>query len=123
MLRLSSVVGLGILMLALVVGVGISGDTKKDAGDVKKDKETTTKKPMLPQGWKALKLTAEQKKTVYSVMSEYRLKIEGLRKQIADLEAQERAAMLKVLTDDQKALLLKGLTGESTKEKVDKDKK
>jgi hypothetical protein len=103
--------GLGILGLTLVVGVGVSGD--------KKDKDTPKEKtPSLPPGWKALKLSKDQLAKVHGIMGDYKSKIDELQKKIGDLKAQEKADMVKVLTDDQKAQYLKGLTGEDTKDKA-----
>jgi hypothetical protein len=104
--KAARLVGLGILGLALAVGVGTSGDAKKD-----KDKEKV--KHAIPAGWKALKLTPDQKKAVYAVQDEFYPKISDARKKLADLEMAERAAMVKILTDDQKAQLI----GEEKKDK------
>ena len=108
MYRLTRLMGLGILGLTLVVGVGVSGD-KKDP------KEKT---PSLPPGWKALKLSKDQLAKVHGIMGDYKGKIDELQKKIVDLKAQEKADMIKVLNDDQKAQYLKGLTGEDTKDKA-----
>jgi Spy/CpxP family protein refolding chaperone len=107
--------GLGILGIALVVGVGVSGDTKKDK-DASKDKVTHR----TPTGWKNLKLSPDQKKKVYAVQDEYAPKIADLRAKIAELESQEMAEMVKVLTPEQKAQLTKALLGDE-KEKTVKD--
>jgi hypothetical protein len=109
MSQLLRAMGLGVLMLALVVGVGISGDTKKD--------KDTGKKAGIPTGWKALKLSKEQHDKVVTIAMDYRARIAVLEKQIDDLKAQQRVEQVKVLTSDQKAMLLKGLTGE-TKDKA-----
>jgi hypothetical protein len=116
MSQLARLMGLGLLGLALVVGVGTSGD--------KKDKDTGKgKTPNLPPGWKALMLSKDQTTKVHGIMADYKDKIDELNKKVGELKAQERADMIKVLTDEQKALYLKGLTGEDSKEKkVDKDK-
>lgn len=114
MSQLVRALGLGILMLALLVGAGISGDAKKDNG--------TTKKVGIPTGWKALNLTKEQREKVIAIAMDYRGKIAALQKQIDDLKAQERAEQVKLLTDAQKAILLKGLTGESKEKPKTSDK-
>jgi Spy/CpxP family protein refolding chaperone len=126
MSHLIRVIGLGILAIALVAGVGISGDTKKD-----KDKEKDTPKDKVthktPAGWKILKLTGDQKKKVYAIQDDYGIKINDLKAKIRDLETQEMADMVKVLTAEQKAQLTKALIGEEKdkiepKDKADKDK-
>jgi hypothetical protein len=96
---------LAILGLALVVGASDSGDTKKDTG----------KKGTIPAGWKGLKLSKDQHDKVVGLSADYGVKIAALQKQIDDLKVQLRAEQVKVLTDDQKAILLKGLTGEDKK--------
>jgi hypothetical protein len=117
--RLTKLMGLGILGLTLIVGAGISGDAKKD-----KDKEPTKgKTPNLPAGLsKTVKLSKDQIAKIHSIQIEYRDKIDELDKKIKELKAQEKAEWIKVLTDDQRALYLKGLIGEDAKDKSDKDK-
>lgn len=113
MKRLLAVVCLGLLSLALAASSGVSGDKEK--------KGEGKFKGMLPAGWKALKLDASQKEKIYEVQRMYRGKIEALEEQIAELKAQEKAAMFKMLTEDQRALLRKVLTGDDGKEKTVKD--
>jgi hypothetical protein len=108
--------GLGILGIVLVVGVGISGDTKKD-------KDTGKKTSPLPPGWKGLMLSKEQRVKLEEVRSGYRSRISALEQQITELKAQEKADMFKVLNEDQKAILLKGLTGETKDKAPTADKK
>lgn len=125
MLRLSSMMGLCILGLALLVGAGYSGDAKKPGGKFR---------GMLPPGWKSLKLTAAQKQEVYAVQHSYDAKYDELKKKIEELKAQERAEMVRVLTEEQRAQLVKLQIGDlprsapkdAKKEKAppgDKDKK
>jgi hypothetical protein len=115
MQRLTRLMGLGILGLALVVGTGFSGDTKKD-GDKKE------KAPNLPPGWKALMLSKDQLAKVHGIMGDYKGKIVVLQRKIDDLKSAEKSDMIKVLTDEQKALYLKNLTGDDGKDKGGKDK-
>jgi hypothetical protein len=109
MQRLTRLMGLGILGIALMVGAGSSGETKKP------------KNPNLPPGWKALMLSKDQLAKVYGIMGDHKAKIADLQKKIDALKAAEKSEMIKVLTDDQKALYLKNLTGDDGKDKV-KDK-
>jgi hypothetical protein len=116
MQRLTRLMGLGILGLALVVGTGFSGDTKKD-------KDTKEKAPNLPPGWKALMLSKDQLVKVHGIMGDYNGKIVALQRKIDELKSAEKSDMIKVLTDEQKALYLKNLTGDDGKDKAkDKDK-
>ncbi len=119
MQRLTRLMGLGILGLALIVGVGTSGDAKKD-----KDKEPTKEKtPNLPTGLKALKLSKDQIAKIHTIQIDYRDKIGELKKKIKELESQEKADWIKVLTDEQRAQYLKGLIGDDGKDKAkDKEK-
>ena len=112
MSKLMRLLGLGILGVILVVGVGISGDTKKD--------KDTGKKSILPPGWKGLMLSKDQRTKLDEVRGGYRVKIAALEKQIGDLKAAEKADMYKILNEEQKAILLKGLTGDN-KDKATKD--
>jgi hypothetical protein len=100
MRRLCLAAGLCVLALALVAGVGTSGEKK--AGKFK---------GMLPPGWKSLNLSKDQVSKIYAVQGEFRAKSDELKKQLDDLKAQERSTLLKILTADQKAKLI----GESPK--------
>lgn len=110
MARLSAALVFGFLSIVLVAGSGFSGD---------KEKKVDGKfKGMLPAGWKALELTAEQKSKVYSIQKMYKSKVSALEDQITELKSQERSDMFKVLTDEQKTLLRKLTTGEEPKGKT-----
>ena len=108
MRRLAMLIGFGILGIALTVGVGASQDARKETGG-------KAKMNMLPQGWKSLKLSAEQKKKVYDIQNKYRTKIDALEEEIEKLRNQSRTEMATVLTDDQKATLRRLTTGEESK--------
>ena len=92
-----------LLGLVLLVGSGSGGEKKE-----------TKAKGMLPAGWKALNLTAEQKAAVYKVQADYKTRVMDLEKKINELKAEERKEMAKVLTAEQKSLLAKIATGEDT---------
>jgi hypothetical protein len=96
---------LGVFGLAamLLVGNGYSQD-KKD--DTKKD-DTTAKAGTLPTGWKKLGLNVDQEKKIKSIRGMYATKIDDLKKQIEKLKDEDLAECVKLLTDDQKALLKK----------------
>ncbi len=118
MYRLSALVGMAFLGAALVVGVGVSQD--------KKDKKV---KGILPPGWKKLELDKAQIQKIYEVQTKFRAKIKSLEDQLKELKTEERAEMVKVLTDEQKELLRKLTIGEPKdkkkppeKDKTDKDK-
>jgi Spy/CpxP family protein refolding chaperone len=77
---------------------------------VGQDRQPATETPskmrgQLPQGWGKLGLSDEQRQKIYSVQGKYRDKIDALRKQIRDLQDQEKKDMEAVLTDAQKKTL------------------
>ena len=117
MRRLFAALSISLVGLILVT-------TGADSGDKEKDKEKEKKfKGMLPPGWKALKLEKDQITKIYAVQKMYRGKLQDLEDQITALKAMERTEMVKVLTDDQKALLRKLTTGDEVKEKkIEKEK-
>src|SRR5436189_791967 len=95
MQRVSVLVGSVFLALAFVAGVGTSQD--------KKDKV----KGQLPPGWKKLELSKDQITKIYDVQGKYKAKIKGLQDLIAELQTEERAAMVNVRTERQKEILRK----------------
>lgn len=109
-MRLVALAGLCCLSLALVVGSGQGGGDKKEAKDAKA-------KGFLPQGWKALNLSAAQKEAIYKLQAEYKAKYDELKATEAKLKTQERADLVKVLSDEQKDALRKLVVGEDTKKK------
>jgi hypothetical protein len=59
----------------------------------------------LPQNWSKLGLSDEQKRRVYGIQAEFRVKVDELKQQIDDLKKKETQEMFKILTDAQKARL------------------
>src|SRR5437660_338077 len=98
MLRLSSVVGMAVLGMAMLVGTGASQDAKKDP---------TKTKAYLPPGWKELGLSKEQSFEISKIHATYKSKIKALEEQIKDAKAHERQEMVKLLSEDQKDKLQK----------------
>jgi Spy/CpxP family protein refolding chaperone len=99
MFRFSTLVGIGIACLALVISV--------DAGGGGKEKDKGEPKGMLPQGFKDLKVTNDQKKKIYAIQADYKAKIADLEKKIVELKSQSSADVFKVLTPEQQALYFK----------------
>jgi len=97
---------IGVLAVALIAGGGLLGQDKKEAKD-----PPTKFKGFLPPNWGKLGLTDSQKQAVYKTQTEYKQKIDSLKAQIAKLQEEERAEMLKVLTPEQKKRLAELLTG------------
>ncbi len=108
MSRLSAFFGLGILGLALLVGVGASQDTKKEPGKAK---------GILPPGFKDLELTLDQKAKIYSIQADFKAKLAELESKIKSLRKQENQDIFKVLSDDQREKYMKAKGLESTKSK------
>lgn len=111
MRRAFSLVVVALAGAVLLVGTGMSQDTRKVKG-------------MLPAGWKALELSPAQKEKVYTIQSTYRDKIAALEKQLDDIKAAQSAEMVSVLTDAQKEklrrFLLGGLDGKDLEKKSEK---
>jgi hypothetical protein len=79
-------------------------------------------KGTLPANFKKIGLSAEQKTNIYKIQAVYGAKIDALTQKIAELKADERAEIDKVLTDAQKQMLRDLRTGDIAKPK-DPEKK
>jgi len=105
-----------LLSLALIfVIVSVVLAQEKDAP--KKDKPTEPDKKykgFLPANFKKLGLTDAQVQAIYKLQTEYREKIDNLKKQIDSLKAAEKAAIEKVLTEVQLKRLKEIRSGEKT---------
>ena len=111
------------LMAFAVFGGWLMGDDPKKPDDTKPEPPEVTH--TLPQGWKALGLTDEQKKKVYALEDEYAPKINDLKKQIEKLQMEERSKKYAVLSDEQKKRLKEILESKSgiPEEKKPEEKK
>ena len=90
-----------VLITALVLGGWSVGQDKKND-----KKEPAVKlKGQLPPNWRKLGLSEEQVQKVYRIQADYDAKISALEAQIKQLKTEERAELMKVLTDAQKARL------------------
>ncbi|HXG08607.1 MAG TPA: hypothetical protein VNK04_02365 [Gemmataceae bacterium] len=90
-----------VLIIALVLGGWSVGQDKKND-----KKEPAVKlKGQLPPNWRKLGLSEEQVQKVYRIQADYDAKISALEAQIKQLKTEERAELMKVLTDAQKARL------------------
>ena len=85
----------------------LAQDAKKDSPPSKDDSKVVvvTKHP-LPQHYKQLGLSDEQKKQLARVQTDFGMKIDELQAQINKLKQEEKQAMEKLLTDAQRAQLL-----------------
>jgi hypothetical protein len=99
-----NLIGLGLLTIVVIGSVGTAGDTKKEADA-----------PKLPKLWDKLDLTKEQMDKSFAVLKEYKPKMKAAEQHLAKVRESEHAEMIAVLTDSQKAQLLKILTENPTK--------
>ena len=117
MFRLSAMTGCVLVLVALLVGTGQSGDTKKDP----------PKKVQIPAGWKKLGLSDDQRKKVLATRTMFAAKIEALRAQIDQAKKDEQVELIKILTEDQKEMLRKAAAAKvpppETKKPADDKKK
>src|ERR1700753_2083131 len=94
------------LGIGLILGGWLQGQDKKEPPETKKTGDVKVDEPkakgQLPAGWKKLGLTDEQVQSVYKTQSAYNGKIDGLKQKIADLKAEEKAELEKILTKAQK---------------------
>src|SRR5262245_45087230 len=116
MLRLSTVLGFGILGVALLVSSGTSQDKK----------EPTKIKGQIPAGWKNLQLSKDQITKIQGIDAKFKAKVRELEDQIKELRVQERSEMVKLLTAEQRDMLRKLTVGDDEpadkKDKAVKDK-
>ena len=103
-MRLTALLGVGVLGVAFLVG-------SSEGGGAKKEKDTKAK-GFLPQGWKDLSLTAAQKEKIYEIQTKYKAKHEDLKDQEKKLKQEEKSDLVKTLTDEQKETLKKNALGE-----------
>jgi Spy/CpxP family protein refolding chaperone len=111
MVRLSGFVGM--LVLILLVGGGLSGQDK--SGSDKKDTPGKAR-GTLPQYWKQLGLSEEQRQKIYATQNKYQVQIDQLSQQIQELRKHRQSELEKILTDEQKARLRKILADRGPKE-------
>jgi Spy/CpxP family protein refolding chaperone len=86
------------------------------------DNKEAPRKGQLPQNWAKLGLSEEQKSKVYTIQSDYKAKIDVLKKQLAELQKMERLALEEVLTDGQKTRLKELILDKVPGAKPDKPK-
>jgi hypothetical protein len=93
-----------ILSLTAFVLLGglLMGDDPKKPADTKPDTTPPKTNHTLPADWKKLGLSDDQKKKIYAIEDDYGPKIAALKKQIEDLQNDEKAKRYAVLSDEQK---------------------
>jgi hypothetical protein len=91
---------LSVALVLMLVGIAPSQD--KDAPKKDTPGQPDKKyKGVLPANFKKLGLTDAQVQNIYKIQSEYRSKIDDLKKQIDTLKAAEKSEVEKVLSDVQ----------------------
>ena len=83
-------------------------DAKKTDAAKKEDaKKSACKKPRgrLPNFYAKLGISSKQRTAIYGIQSEYKSKIDELKKQIATLETEQKSKVEAVLSDAQKKRL------------------
>ncbi len=116
----------GVLALAFFLGTAgsVSAQDKeksKSGSSSTKEKESKAR-GVLPQHYRQLALSDEQRQTIYKIQNEYSDKIDDLQKKIDDMKAERNAKYLKALTKAQRDRLEEIKKG-SEKEEKEKDKK
>jgi hypothetical protein len=121
MMRVARLMVLGILGIILVVGAAISGGTKKDKEPPADDL------PKLNKHWLALNLTKEQLDKLGAIQRKSLPKSSELEKKRHELKNAETDELLQMLTDAQKAEIIKNLSSTDSRDKkkddADKTKK
>jgi TolA-binding protein len=115
----------GVLALAFFLGTANSAvaqdKEKTKSGSSTKEKESKAR-GVLPQHYRQLALSDEQRQTIYKIQNEYSDKIDDLQKKIDDMKAERNAKYLKSLTKAQRDRLEEIKKG-AEKEEKEKDKK
>lgn len=106
--------------LAIFSTNSISAQETTSKSGAKKDSEEI--KGRLPNNYKSLELTDEQKQKIYRIQSEVRPKIDALERQAEALQEKMYADIEAVLTDDQRTMLRK-LKSESAAKTAEKKTK
>jgi hypothetical protein len=110
MMRLARLMVLGILGIILLVGAGISGGTKKDKEPSADDL------PKLNKHWLALNLTKEQLEKIATIQRKSLPKLSEFEKKLHELKNAETDELLQMLTDPQKAEIIKNLSNIASKD-------
>jgi Spy/CpxP family protein refolding chaperone len=84
----------------------------------KKDEKPPVKARRLPQYFKSLGLTPEQKTAIYKIQAESKARIDALAAQLAKAKLDAKAELNKVLTPEQRKKLRELQTGEKDPEKA-----
>lgn len=106
-----------VLAMALLVS-GANSVAAQDKGKSKSEPPSSKVRGVLPQHYRQLGLSEEQRQNIYKIQNEYADKIDDLQKKIDDMKAERNAKYLKALTKAQRDRLEEIKKGD----KEDKDK-
>jgi hypothetical protein len=113
--------GVPVVAALLLAGGWLMGEDPKKTDDPKDP--VVIPKGTLPANWKKLGLSDTQVREVHRIRGTYAAKIDDLKKKIAELQAEEKVELEKVLTEAQKARLKELKLGEAPAKPTDpKDK-
>jgi Spy/CpxP family protein refolding chaperone len=97
-------------LIAFFTGSSIQSQEKK---------EVPKTKGILPAYYGKIGLTDEQKSAIYKIQAKYRDEVKKLEDKIADVRAEERREMDKLLTAEQRQKLIEAITGDKGKPPTD----
>ena len=115
----------GAIVLSLLLGSASSAvaqDKEKSKSGSSNSKEGRVR-GVLPQHYRQLNLSDEQRQTIYKIQNEYSDKVDEMQKKIDDIKAERNAKYLKTLTKVQRDHLEEIKKGADKAAKDDKDKK
>ena len=111
----------------IALAILLSGLSSASAQDKEKSKSSSSSskseskvRGVLPQNYRQLGLSDEQRQSIYKVQNEYSDKIDDLQKKIDEMKAERNAKYLKLLTKAQRDRLEE--IRKSASDKDDKDK-
>ena len=115
----------GAIVLSLLLGSASSAvaqDKEKSKSGSSNSKEGRVR-GVLPQHYRQLNLSDEQRQTIYKIQNEYSDKVDEMQKKIDDIKAERNAKYLKTLTKVQRDHLEEIKKGADKAAKDEKDKK
>lgn len=114
----------GAIVLSLLLGSASSAvaqDKEKSKSGSSSSKDSKVR-GVLPQHYRQLGLSDEQRQAIYKIQNEYSDKIDDMQKKIDDIKAERNAKYLKSLTKAQRDRLEEIKKGAEKDEKDKKDK-
>ncbi len=119
----------GAIVLSLLLGSASSAvaqdkeKSKSGSSGSSSGSKDSKVRGVLPQHYRQLALSDEQKQTIYKIQNEYSDKVDDLQKKIDEVKAERNAKYLKTLTKVQRDHLEEIKKGADKAAKDEKDKK